>query len=427
MKYQEFLKNKVKQHINKGFSPLEMNKNLFDFQKYIIERNVSKAKHAVFAGCGLGKTIMELETASQCVRNTNKRSLILAPLVVVEQTKREALKFGFDLDKIDVLNFESLHKINPNDYSSIIIDESSIIKNFEGKTKKQIFDYFKDTEYKFAFTATPSPNDPMELGNHSEFLNYQSRLEMLATYFINDQDHTSKWRLKGHAIDLFYQNISEWAIMLTKPQDIGFDMLGYDLSDVEYSEHMIETDYVENGKLYNDTAVSATEFNAELRRTKKQRIDKAAELANSNKGSHIVWVKQNEEGNEVTKNIDGAVEVSGKDKPEQKAEKLLAFANNEFRVLVTKPEIAQFGLNFQNCSSQIFMSLDFSFESLYQSIRRSHRFGQKNQVYAHIITTDTMQNVIESIKTKEEQFTMMQNLMIKNQKIWNTKQLMATA
>jgi len=415
MRYQEFLKNKEKQHINKGFSPLEMNKNLFDFQKYIIERNVYKAKHAVFAGCGLGKTIMELETASQCVRHTNKRSLILAPLVVVEQTKREALKFGFDLDKIDVLNFESLHKINPNDYYSVIIDESSIIKNFEGKTKKQIFDYFKNTEYKFAFTATPSPNDPMELGNHSEFLNYQSRLEMLATYFINDQDHTSKWRLKGHAIDLFYKKISEWAIMLTKPQDIGFDMLGYDLSDVEYIEHMIETEYIYNGLLFNNTAVSATDFNTELRRTKEQRINLAAEIANSDKINHIVWVKHNEEGSEVTKKIDGAVEVSGKDKPEEKAEKLLAFANNEYRVLVTKPSIAQFGLNFQNCASQIFMSLDFSFESLYQSIRRSHRFGQKNKVKAHIITTDTMQNVIETIKTKEEQFNYMQSLMINNQ------------
>ncbi|WP_336716326.1 helicase-related protein [Chryseobacterium mucoviscidosis] len=426
MNYQEFLKNKNKIHTHKGFTPFEMNKNLFPFQKFIVERNISKAKHGVFADCGLGKTIMELETATQTVKKTNKKALILSPLVVVEQTKREADKFDFDLDKVVITNFDNLHKIDPREFSSLIVDESSIMKNFEGKLKKQIFDYFKNTDFKFAFTATPSPNDPMELGNHSEFLNYQSRLEMLATYFINDQDHTSKWRLKGHAIDKFYQSISNWALMLTKPGDIGFDMPGYELSEINYQNHKIETEKLDNGLLFNDLAISATDFNAELRRTKKQRIEKASELA-SNETNHIVWVKHNEESSEVTKMINGAIEVSGSDKPEEKAEKLLAFANNEFRVLVTKSKIAQYGLNFQNCASQIFMSLDFSFESLYQSIRRSHRFGQKNQVNINLITTDTMQNVISTIKTKEEQFKLMQQIMIKNQNIWNTKQFGATA
>ena len=426
MNYQEFLKKKTKTHSHRGFNPFEMNSNLFPFQQYIVERNINKAKNAVFADCGLGKTIMELETASQTVRQTNKKALILAPLVVVAQTKREAEKFGFDLDKVVVTNFENLHNIDPREFSSLIVDESSIMKNFEGKVKKQIFDYFKNTEYKFAFTATPSPNDPMELGNHSEFLNYQSRLEMLATYFINDQDHTSKWRLKGHAVDKFYQSVSEWGIMLTKPADIGFHMDGYELSEINYQEFKIETEKLDNGLLFNDLAISATDFNGELRRTKKQRIEKTAELASIDT-NHIVWVKHNEESSEVTKMIDGAVEVSGSDKPEEKAEKLLAFANNEFRVLVTKSKIAQYGLNFQNCASQIFMSLDFSFESLYQSIRRSHRFGQKNQVNINLITTDTMQNVISTIKTKEEQFKLMQQIMIKNQNIWNTKQFGATA
>ncbi|WP_172821015.1 DEAD/DEAH box helicase [Chryseobacterium sp. T16E-39] len=426
MNYQEFLKKKTKVHTHKGFSPFEMNSNLFPFQQFIVERNIAKAKHGVFADCGLGKTIMELETATQTVRKTNKKALILAPLVVVAQTKREAEKFGFDLDKVVITNFENLHNIDPREFSSLIVDESSIMKNFEGKVKKQIFDYFKDSDFKFAFTATPSPNDPMELGNHSEFLNYQSRLEMLATYFINDQDHTSKWRLKGHAIDKFYQSISSWALMLTKPQDIGFEMAGYDLSEINYTEHKIETEKLNNGLLFNDLAVSATDFNSELRRTKKQRIEQAAELAQI-KTNHIVWVKHNEESAEVTKMIDGAIEVSGSDNPEAKAEKLLAFSNNEFRVLVTKSKIAQYGLNFQNCASQIFMSLDFSFESLYQSIRRSHRFGQKNQVNINIITTDTMQNVVATIKNKEEQFKAMQQIMIKNQNIWNTKQFMETA
>lgn len=415
MNYIEFLKQKEKIHSHNGFEPYEMNKNLFPFQKFIIERNLKKAKHAVFADCGLGKTIMELETATQIVRHTNKKVLILAPLVVVKQTLREANKFGFDLDKIKVTNFENIHNINPNDYAGLIVDESSIIKNFEGKIKKQLFDFFKNTEFKFAFTATPSPNDPMELGNHSEFLNYQSRLEMLATFFINDQDHTSKWRLKGHAIDKFYKQVSEWAVMLTNPRDIGFEMQGYDLSEIIYKEYQIQTDKTENGQLFNDLAISATDFNSELRRTKEQRISKAVDIANSDNNPHIVWVKHNEESEITAKNINGAVEVTGSDKPEEKAEKLLAFADGDFRVLVTKPKIAQYGLNFQHCLNQTFMSLDFSFESFYQSIRRSHRFGVKGDVTANIITTDTMQNVINTIKYKEEQFKQMQLLMIKHQ------------
>ena len=415
MNYLEFLKQKEKIHSHNGFEPYEMNKNLFPFQKFIIERNLKKAKHAVFADCGLGKTIMELETATQIVRHTNKKVLILAPLVVVKQTLREANKFGFDLDKIKVTNFENLHNINPNEYSGLIVDESSIIKNFEGKIKKQLFEFFKNTDFKFAFTATPSPNDPMELGNHSEFLNYQSRLEMLATFFINDQDHTSKWRLKGHAIDKFYKQVSEWAVMLTNPRDIGFEMQGYDLSEIIYKEYQIQTDKTENGQLFNDLAISATDFNSELRRTKEERINKTVEIANSDNNPHIVWVKHNEESEITAKNINGAVQVTGSDKPEEKAEKLLAFADGDFRVLVTKPKIAQYGLNFQHCLNQTFMSLDFSFESFYQSIRRSHRFGVKGDVTANIITTDTMQNVINTIKYKEEQFKQMQLLMIKHQ------------
>ena len=413
--YLEFLKTKEKDKKTFGFNPLEMNKNLFEFQKYIVEQNIINGKFGVFADCGLGKTIMELETASQIVRKENKKVLILAPLSVVRQSQKEAVKFDFDTDKIDFINYEKLSQVNISDYAGVILDESSILKNFEGKTKKLIFDSFRTIKYKHCFTATPSPNDPMEIGNHSEFLQYQTRLEMLATYFINDMDHTSKWRLKKHAIDTFYQSISNWALMLSKPNDIGFEMNGYDLSDINYQEHQIETDKTNNGMLFNDLKISATDFNSELRRTQKQRIEKAASLANSKKEPFIVWVKQNEESSLITKMIDGAVEVKGSDSPEYKAEKLLGFAENQFRVLVTKPKIAQYGLNYQNCNNQVFASLDFSFEGLYQSIRRSHRFGQKNTVNVDLITTDTMQNVLQSIKQKEIEFNTMKLLMIKNQ------------
>lgn len=420
--YQEFLKQKQKAKEHKGFAALPMNDKLFPFQQFIVERNLSKGKHAVFADCGLGKTVMELETASQIVRHTNKPMLILAPLVVVAQTKREAEKFGFDLNKVTITNFENLHNINPHEYAGLIVDESSIMKNFEGQIKKQLFEYFHNTPYKFAFTATPSPNDPMELANHSEFLGYQSRLGMLATYFINDQDHTSKWRLKGHAIEKFYQFVSSWAIMLTNPADIGYPMQGYDLSEVIYKEHQLitENDF-SNGMLFPSLAVSATEFNKELRRTKEQRIAKAIDIANANEEPHIVWVKHNDEGKEVTAGIRGAVEVSGSDKPEEKAQKLLDFVDGKFRVLVTKPKIAQYGLNFQHCLNQTFMSPDFSFEGFYQAVRRSHRFGKKGDVTVNIVTTDTMQNVISIIKEKEKQFKQMQQLMINNQTLWNNQ------
>lgn len=420
--YQEFLKQKQKAKEHKGFAALPMNDKLFPFQQFIVERNLSKGKHAVFADCGLGKTVMELETASQIVRHTNKPVLILAPLVVVAQTQREAEKFGFDLDKVTITNFENLHNINPQEYAGLIVDESSIMKNFEGKIKQQLFEYFHNTPYKFAFTATPSPNDPMELANHSEFLGYQSRLGMLATYFINDQDHTSKWRLKGHAVEKFYQFVSEWAIMLTNPADIGYPMQGYDLSEVIYKEHQIitENDF-SNGMLFPNLAVSATDFNKELRRTKEQRIAKAIEIANANEEPHIVWVKHNDEGKEVTTGIRGAVEVSGSDKPEEKAQKLLDFVDGKFRVLVTKPKIAQYGLNFQHCLNQTFMSPDFSFEGFYQAVRRSHRFGKKGDVTVNIVTTDTMQNVISIIREKEKQFKQMQQLMINNQTLWNNQ------
>ena len=420
--YQDFLKSKQKSKEHKGFAALPMNDKLFPFQQFIVERNLSKGKHAVFADCGLGKTVMELETASQIVRHTNKPVLIIAPLVVVAQTKRESEKFGFDLDKVTITNFENLHNINPQEYAGLIVDESSIMKNFEGEIKKQIFEYFHNTPYKFAFTATPSPNDPMELANHSEFLGYQSRLGMLATYFINDQDHTSKWRLKRHAVEKFYQFVSDWAIMLTNPADIGYPMQGYDLSEVIYKEHQLitENDF-SNGMLFPSLAVSATDFNKELRRTKEQRIAKAIEIANANEEPHIVWVKHNDEGKEVTTGIHGAVEVSGSDKPEEKAQKLLDFVDGKFRVLVTKPKIAQYGLNFQHCLNQTFMSPDFSFEGFYQAVRRSHRFGKKGDVTVNIVTTDTMQNVISIIKEKEKQFKQMQQLMINNQTLWNNQ------
>jgi len=409
--YLEFLETKQKTHINSGFSidESELNNSMFDFQKFIVKRALKSGKYAIFADCGLGKTLMQLEWANQVCKKTNGKVLILAPLAVVGQTIQEGAKFGIDMSNIDVNNYEQLDNMDCSIYSGIVLDESSILKNFEGATKKLILDSFSNTPYKLACTATPSPNDPMELGNHSEFLDVMSRNEMLAMYFVHDGGETAKWRLKGHAVKLFYQFIGTWAIMLNKPMDIGFEMKGYNLPTLNLIEKQIITPKRDNGSLFNDAIISATNFNQELRLTKVNRLDEVVSIINSKpKENFIIWIKQNEEGEMLKKLLPDSVEVKGSDTNEWKKEKLLGFANNEFRILITKTKIASFGMNYQNCRNQVFASLDFSFEGLYQAIRRSSRFGQKHEVNIYLITTDTMSNVKESINHKQKQFEIMQ-------------------
>lgn len=421
--YEKFLQSKVKQHTLSGFDidKSKLNKSLFEFQKFIVQRALKAGKYAIFADCGLGKTLMQLEWANQVSQHTNKPVLILAPLAVAGQTIEEGKKFHIEVSKytggnehIQITNYEQLENIDCSIFSGVVLDESSILKNFEGATKKLIIDEFKNTPYKLACTATPSPNDPMELGNHSEFLDVMSRNEMLAMYFVHDGGETAKWRLKGHATKLFYQFVGSWAIMLNKPADIGFEMKGYDLPELNLLERQIKTPKRNNGSLFNDAIISATNFNQELRLTKLERLDEVAKIVNGTpEENFIIWIKQNEEGEELKRMIPEAVEVKGSDSPEYKEKMLLGFANNEFRVLITKTKIAQFGLNYQNCRNQIFASLDFSFEGLYQAIRRSYRFGQKNQVNIYLITTDTMANVKQSIDQKQKQFEIMQDEMSK--------------
>jgi len=427
--YLEFLQTKQKTHILSGFDVDEkkLNANMFDFQKFIVKRALKAGKYAIFADCGLGKTLMQLEWANQVCNETKSKVLILAPLAVVGQTIQEGLKFGIDMTNIDVQNYEQLDNIDCSIYSGIVLDESSILKNFEGATKKQIIDNFISTPYKLACTATPSPNDPMELGNHSEFLDVISRNEMLAMYFVHDGGETAKWRLKGHAVKMFYQFVGSWAIMLNKPMDIGFDMLGYDLPKLNLLENQIKTPKRDNGSLFNDAIISATNFNQELRLTKIERLDEVVKLVNDKPDENfIIWIKQNEEGEMLKKLLPDAIEVKGNDSNEWKKDKLLGFANNEFRILITKTKIASFGMNYQNCRNQIFASLDFSFEGLYQAIRRSYRFGQKNEVNIYLITTDTMANVKQAIDTKQKQFEIMQDEMAKAVNLNLTGQIMQT-
>lgn len=414
MKYEEFLATKKKSFIESGFEVDEnqLNKNLFDFQKHIVQKALKKGRFAIFADCGLGKTLMQLSWAEAVAKHTGKRVLILAPLAVKGQTLQEAKKFGIDISMIDVNNYEQLENIDVYQYVGIVLDESSILKNFTGKYKKLIIDLFEQTPYKLACTATPSPNDLNEIGNHSEFLNVLDAQDMRAKWFVRDEG-MNNYRLKGHAKTDFYGWVSSWAVMLTNPSDIGFDGSKYKLPELNYIEKMIETKERDNGKLFNEGSVSATDFNKELRMTLLERFEQVAEIVNSSSESFIVWVNQNEEEKKALELIPGAVAVNGSEKPEIKEKKLLGFANGEFRVLVTKKKIAQFGMNFQNCNNQVFASLDFSFEGLYQAIRRSYRFGQKNNVNIYLITTDTMENVMSSIEKKQAAFYEMQSEMNK--------------
>jgi len=419
--YLKFLEKKQKTISSSGFDVNEsdLNKSMFDFQKFIVKRALKAGKYAIFADCGLGKTLMQLEWANKVSKHTDKPVLILAPLAVAGQTIKEGQKFNINVCRYDgsdspiqITNYEQLDKIDTSLFSGIVLDESSILKNFEGATKKLIIELFLNTPYKLACTATPSPNDPMELGNHSEFLDVMSRNEMLAMYFVHDGGETAKWRLKGHATKLFYQFIGTWAIMLNKPLDIGFEMMGYDLPSLNLIEKQIITPKRDNGSLFNDAIISATNFNSELRLTQKERLHEVVNIVNSRPDENfIIWIKQNKEGDMLKKLLPDAIEVKGSDSNEWKEKHLLGFANNEFRILISKTKIASFGMNYQNCRNQIFASLDFSFEGLYQAIRRSYRFGQKNEVNIFLITTDTMRNVKQSIDNKQKQFEIMQDEM----------------
>lgn len=366
-------------------------------------------------------TIQQLEWARQVNKHTGKPVLVLAPLSVSMQTIDEGVKFGIEVRKyngsdfpIQITNYEQLDNIDCSLFSGVVLDESSILKSFDGSTKKKIIESFKDTPYKLACTATPSPNDPMELGNHAEFLDVMSYNEMLAMYFVHDGGDTSKWRLKGHATESFYKFVGTWSVMFSKPSDIGFPSKGYELPPLNYIEEQIVTPKRNNGKLFNDNAVNATNFNQELRDTMELRLRRVVDIVNSKPNEpFIIWIKQNQEGEMLRKLLPEAIEVKGSDSDEWKEDKLLGFAKGEFRVLITKTKIASFGMNYQNCNNQIFASLDFSFEGLYQAIRRCYRFGQEKQVNIYLITTDTMTNVKQTIDNKQKKFEIMQATMSK--------------
>lgn len=402
--YLEFLETKKKTFVESGFkiSENKLNPLLKDFQKYGVKVALQKGKFAFFFDCGLGKTFSQLEWAKQVSLKTKKKVLIIAPLAIIEQTKEEAFKFNIDIDVFDITNYDQLKNTDTSIYSGVVLDESSVLKGRDGKLSSMIIEVFKNTPYKLCCTATPSPNDHMELGQHSEFLGGMSYLEMLAMFFVHDGGETSKWRLRKHAKDAFWKYVASWSMAIDNPKTLGFDSDGYNLPNVEYIEHIIPVEN-KSDNLFGDVAVSATELHQDLKRSFDARIDKTLELVNSNENQWIVWGLGNNETDTISKLITNCKNVQGSNTPEYKAEHLNGFAKNKFKTLVTKTSIASFGMNYQQCNQMIFMSYDFKFEQFYQAVRRCKRFGQKQTVKVHILIPESQQNVRETILIKEQQ------------------------
>lgn len=402
--YDDFLKSKRKTFIESGFDIEEskLNKNLFDFQKYTVQTALKKGRFALFFDCGLGKTLMQLSWAEAIFNHTKKKVLILAPLAVVEQTKLEAEKFSINLHSFDITNYDQLKNIeNVNQYAGVVLDESSILKGRDGKLSSLIIECFKSIPYKLACTATPSPNDHMELGQHSEFLGAMSYLEMLSMYFVHDGGETSKWRLRKHAKDPFWNYVCTWSMACDNPRTLGFEVNGYDLPDIEFIEHIIPVKNNTNS-LFGDIAVSATDLHKDLNRSFDKRVKKTIELVNSNDNQWIVWGLKNQETDTLSKLLDKSVNVQGSDKPDYKAKHLNGFAKKEFKTLITKTSIASFGMNYQQCNQMVFMSYDFKFEAFYQAVRRCYRFGQKSKVTVHILIPESQVNVRQTILEKQK-------------------------
>lgn len=421
MEYCQFIDSKKKKAIKSGFQVNQDNLNpkLKDFQRFIVSKALDHGKYALFADTGLGKTFMQLEWAKCVSKHTQKPVLILAPLAVVGQTIKEGKKFDIEvfdyfqecyritINRIYITNYDQLDNVDISSFSGIVLDESSILKNESGSTRNAIIDAFKYTPYKLACSATPSPNDHMELGNHAEFLDVCTYHEMLAQYFVHDGGETSKWRLRKHAENDFWNFVLSWAIAIDNPKTFGFDGSGYDLPEVNYIEHLIDVASDKND-LFGEAIVSATDLHKELKASQEDRFKTVLEIINQKPNDQfLIWGLSNTECDALQKLIKGSVNVKGSDTPEQKAKNLLAFGDGQIQHLITKTSIAGMGLNYQNANNMIFLAYDFSFEKFYQGVRRMHRFGQKKQVNVHILTPKNQINVKSKILESEKKHKQM--------------------
>lgn len=423
--YQNFLETKKTRVKQSGFDIEDsaLPRFMFDFQKYCVRRMLKLGRGGIFAGCGQGKTVMQLEWAKRVAEHEKKPVIILAPLSVSKQTVSEGARWGYrvvryadmkDGDDLVIVNYEQLEKVDETRFVGVVLDESSILKNFTGHYRRELTSKFHDTPYKLCCSATPSPNDLNEIGNHSEFLNVLDAQDMRSKWFVREEG-MNNYRLKGHAKADFYGWIASWAIIFENPSDIGFaeDGSKFILPDLHFIQHQIETK-PQDGYLFSQGIVNATNFNAELRKTKTQRLELAAKIARETEGQVLIWIKQNEEGDILRNLLPDAVEVKGSDKDADKEQRLLDFADGKIRILISKAKICGYGMNFQRCGTQIFVAPDFSFEDFYQQVRRSYRFGRHGDVNIHLIITDTMQNARSIIEEKQRKFEEMQREINRN-------------
>lgn len=426
MKYKKFLESKKIIDRASGFEPEELNKYLYDFQRDITAWAIRRGRAAIFADCGLGKTPMQLEWAKQVHEFTGENILILAPLAVSYQTKREADKFDMPPIAVcrsqedvkagtNITNYEILHKFDPGSFIGVVLDESSILKSYTGKFRAQIIDLFRDTPYKLACTATPAPNDFMELGNHSEFLNVLTRMEMLSMFFINDTSNTGIWRLKGHAEKEFWQWICSWAVMIKQPSDLLYQNNGFKLPELKLHHIEVEHGVPLTGELFIREARTMDERRRARRESIGARVEKMAKIVKlSGNQPWLIWCNLNDEADTITKMLPGAVNVRGSDDRKTKEENLLGFAQGKIQILVTKPKIGGFGMNFQHCANVGFLGLSDSYEAFYQAIRRCWRFGQEQEVNAYIVTADVEGAVVDNIRRKERDAQKLNREMVKN-------------
>lgn len=386
---------------------------LFPHQRDIVAWSLRRGRAAIFAGTGLGKTAMELVWASEVARHTGKPTLIFAPLAVSQQHVREADKFGLAArivkeggdcaDGVNVTNYQKIEHFDLSGFGGIVLDESSILKSTDGHYRTRLIEECRSIPFRLAATATPAPNDFMELGNHAEFLGVMSYTDMLATFFVHDGGDTQKWRLKGHAENEFWKWMASWAVMLRKPSDLGYPNEGYDLPPLKQTQHQVAVEYapsLDTGLLFPMEASTLQERIAARRDTVDERVSLASSITPADR-PFVWWCNLNAEADALSKAISGAVNLSGSDSERDKESKLIDFSEGRIRVLITKPSLAGFGMNWQHCADTGFVGLNDSFEQVFQAIRRFWRFGQTRPVNVHFIAAETEGAVVSNLRRKE--------------------------
>ncbi len=423
--YAEFLTTKKRRVNNAGLDvePSDVHPMLFDWQSEIVRWAVKRGRAAIFADCGLGKTFMQLEWA----RVSAERTLILAPLSVARQTVREASKIDLHVsyvrdpdDVVDpgiyITNYEMAHHFDPTMFGAVVLDESSILKNVDGPTRRRLTEQFSHTPARLACTATPAPNDVAELCNHAEFLGILPRAEMLASFFVHDDDG---WRIKGHASEPMHEWMAQWAVALRRPSDLGWDDDGYDLPPLRVHGEVVDVHIEADGQLFATDLGGVGGRSRVRRETLNERCERAVELVQSTDDQWIVWCGLNDEADHITRAIPDAVNVEGSTSPDDKAEALESFQDGAIRVLVTKPQIAGFGMNFQQCHRMAFVGLNDSYEAYYQAVRRCWRFGQTEPVDVHIVVSPIERQIVANVRRKETEASSTTEALVRHSQVRN--------